>query len=170
METRPDLAAVQIFYDGACPFCTAYARLVRLKDTVGGVAIIDVRSGRPEAERLAAGELGHLVDARTGARFPAGAPGVDFDAGNAVIHDGWLYQGGDAVHHIARLSSKVGVFNRFNAWMFRHRRMTMAAYPAMRGIRNAILRLLGRSQWGDERHISRRLGAGDDAAANGPNH
>ena len=40
-----DDARAMIIYDGDCVFCSHYVRFVRLRETVGPVALIDARSG-----------------------------------------------------------------------------------------------------------------------------
>jgi protein-disulfide isomerase len=43
----PAPAGVTVFYDGACPFCSAYVRMVRLRKAAGEVRLIDAREGGP---------------------------------------------------------------------------------------------------------------------------
>ncbi len=142
---------VQIFYDGECPFCTRYAHMVRLRQAVGPVQLIDVREPHPDAERLAAGRYSHLTDPQTGQPFASTAAPLDFDKGYAVVHAGRLYTGADALHHIARLTTPVGVLNRLNAWVFASPARARALYPSLRAARNAILGLMGKPKWKDSR-------------------
>ena len=42
-----------LLYDGECPFCSAYARFVRLRETsIGPLRLIDARHGGPAIERV----------------------------------------------------------------------------------------------------------------------
>jgi predicted DCC family thiol-disulfide oxidoreductase YuxK len=118
-----------IIYDGQCPFCSRYVQLVRLRDSLGGVALVDARKGGP------------LVDEVRSA-------GADLDEGMVLKMDGRLYQGEDCVHMLALLSTPSGLFNRTNAAIFRSRRASKLLYPLLRAGRNAALRLLGRSKIG----------------------
>lgn len=153
MSSQPNLT---IFYDGECPFCTGYARIVRLREAVGPVALMDCRSDDAQAERLAVGDFMGLTDPATDAPFPLGTPPVDFDAGFAVIHQGRLYTGADGVRHLALLTRPVGVLNRLNAWLFRHPRLTRMSYPVMKAMRNGALRLLGKPSWKAQRAAQHR--------------
>ncbi|HVV93420.1 MAG TPA: DCC1-like thiol-disulfide oxidoreductase family protein [Hyphomicrobiales bacterium] len=114
---------VTIFYDGQCPFCSAYVGLVRL--------------------RAAAGEV-RLVDARSGAPALADAAGFDLNAGMLVTAGAGRFYGADAVHWLALMSTRAGFFNRLAYVVFRHPRLTRLLYPGMRGVRNLTLRVLGR--------------------------
>jgi hypothetical protein len=59
---------------------------------------------------------------------------------------GRLYHGHDCIHALSLLSESKGVFNRFNAWVFRSEARSALLYPTMRAGRNLALRLLGRSK------------------------
>ncbi|MCW5692491.1 MAG: DUF393 domain-containing protein [Pseudolabrys sp.] len=41
-----------IVYDGDCVFCHSYVRLIRLRESVGSIELIDARSDDPRVERL----------------------------------------------------------------------------------------------------------------------
>lgn len=116
---------IRIVYDGECPFCSAYVRMVRLRDAVGTVELIDARSDHPVAQE-------------------AKAMGLDLDEGMALKMAGeWLH--GDAVmNRLAMLSSRSNTLNRLHAWVFRDPARARLLYPWLRAGRNAALRLLGR--------------------------
>jgi predicted DCC family thiol-disulfide oxidoreductase YuxK len=118
-----------IIYDGQCPFCSRYVQLVRLRDSLGGVALVDARKGGP------------LVDEVRSA-------GADLDEGMVLKMDGRLYHGEECIHMLALLSTPSGLFNRTNAAIFRSRNASKLLYPMLRAGRNAALRLLGRSKIG----------------------
>ena len=116
---------VAIVYDGQCPFCSAYVRMVRLRDVVGTVRLVDARSADPVvAEAVAAG--------------------LDLDRGMVLKMDGRLYYGDECVHILSLLSTPSGFFNRAMRFLFRSRRITRVVYPMMVAGRNATLWLLGR--------------------------
>lgn len=119
-----DRNRVYVVYDGDCPFCRNYVRLSNMRAAGADVALIDAREKGPIAQECA-------------------DRGIDLDEGMVVILDGEFYHGGDAVNRIALLSSRSGVFNKFNRWVFRNRGVSRFLYPALRTGRNATLRMLG---------------------------
>lgn len=116
-----------IVYDGECPFCSRYVAMIRLKAALGQVRLLDARQGGPVVEALR-------------------ADGFDLDEGMALILDGRVYHGADCVNRLALLSTGSGLFNSFNAAVFRSPTLSRLLYPPMRAGRNAVLRLLGRKR------------------------
>ncbi|TYC50013.1 DUF393 domain-containing protein [Rhodobacterales bacterium] len=116
---------LQIVYDGACPFCSRYVALMRLRDAVGKVELIDARSGHPLV-----GEVGDL--------------GYDLNQGMLARYKGVDYFGADCLNLLSMLSSRVGWMNRLASIMFSNRRLARFAYPALRTLRNMTLLALGR--------------------------
>jgi len=114
-----------IIYDNQCPFCTRYVSLLRLREAVGGIRLIDARSGEPE-----------VIAARRA--------GYDLDEGMLLVLDGQYHHGAECLNRLALLATPSGSFNRLNAWIFRHRALSRLLYPALRLGRNVTLRLLGR--------------------------
>jgi len=118
---------LQIIYDGDCPFCSAYIRLVRLREAVGGVELVDARA-HPDLVR------------------DFQARGVDLNETMVVRYAGQLYAGADAIHLLSVLSSESGRANRFLARIFRNDRRARHLYPWLRAGRNLTLKLLGRKR------------------------
>lgn len=116
---------VQVVYDGECPFCSRYAQLVTIRKSVGELELIDAREDGPTVREVKKRDL-------------------DLDEGMVVIVDGRYFHGSDAMHCIALLSTRVGLFNRLNAALFKHSRLAGFFYPVLRTGRNAVLALLGR--------------------------
>jgi predicted DCC family thiol-disulfide oxidoreductase YuxK len=131
--SHPDLRPRLIVYDGECPFCSRYVKLLRLRESLGSFELIDARTGHPAARDLA-------------------ARGFDLDEGMALIDGESVYFGDECVHRLALMSTPVGAFNRLNAAIFRSPRLSALLYPALRAGRNATLFLLGR----------RKIRAGED--------
>jgi predicted DCC family thiol-disulfide oxidoreductase YuxK len=127
LEALRGQQGVSVVYDGLCPFCSAYAHMLRLRESAGPVRLVDAREDPALVADLAA----------------AGAPVND---GMAVLYAGRLYYGGDAVHLLALLASQSGLANRLIARLLRSQRCALLAYPALRAGRNLGLRLLGRPQ------------------------
>jgi predicted DCC family thiol-disulfide oxidoreductase YuxK len=123
-RTEPDTWVV---YDGQCPFCSRYVQLVRLRETLGQIKLIDAREGGPQVDEVR-------------------KAGLDLDEGMVLKLDGRLYHGADCVHRLALLSTRSSWFNRVNAALFRSKRVSRLLYPALRAGRNAVLRMLGRSK------------------------
>lgn len=117
------MKTVRVIYDGACPFCSRYVRLVRLREQ------FDVE----------------LVDAR---RDPerAGAYGLDLNEGMIVDIDGITHHGDAAVWILSTISNRVGILNRMLAALFSSPRSAKLLYPIMRLGRRATLRTLGRKE------------------------
>ena len=119
-----------IVYDGECPFCAAYVRMTRLRDSAGSVTLVDARS--------AAQDGGHPVLTEIRDR------GLDLDRGMVVKMDGQLYHGDAAMTALALMTTPAGAFNRLMRALFRRPGLSRVVYPPMVAGRNLTLRLLGR--------------------------
>lgn len=124
--TVPTAPAVLV-YDGACPFCTRFATMVRLRAVVGAVELVDARAGGPLVERLR-------------------ADGIDLDEGNVFSYGGRDYVGPEAMRAIATLTGLGGAAGRLVAWMIATPGRARLLYPPLRGLRNLMLRLKGEPQ------------------------
>ena len=118
-----------IVYDGECPFCSRYVKMVRLRDAVGTVELVDARRNYP------------VVAGRK-------AQGVNLDDGMALVRGDRVAHGDACIHEMALMTTPVGPFNRLNAAMFRSARTARLLYPVLRFGRNTALRLLGRGRIG----------------------
>jgi predicted DCC family thiol-disulfide oxidoreductase YuxK len=114
-----------LIYDGECPFCSRYVQLVRVRKTVGPLPLINARDGGPEFDEVIQNNL-------------------DLNEGMVLKLSGRLYHGQDCIHALALLSEPKGLFNRFNAWVFKSPRRAAILYPVLRAGRNLVLKLLGR--------------------------
>ena len=52
MTTQTGEPGAWIVYDGQCPFCSRYVALLRLRDSLGEVRLINARDGGPVVEEL----------------------------------------------------------------------------------------------------------------------
>jgi hypothetical protein len=59
---------------------------------------------------------------------------------------GVIYYGADAIHALALISSRSGVFNKLNYWLFKSKRVSDVLYPLLRSFRNLILKMLGKTK------------------------
>jgi predicted DCC family thiol-disulfide oxidoreductase YuxK len=119
-----------IVYDGECPFCAAYVRMTRLRDSAGTVALVNARSATQDG--------GHPVLTEIRER------GLDLDRGMVVQMDGRLYHGDAAMTALALMTTPAGAFNRLMRALFRRPGLARVIYPPMVAGRNLTLRLLGR--------------------------
>jgi predicted DCC family thiol-disulfide oxidoreductase YuxK len=126
-STSADAADLTIVYDGDCPFCSRYVRLLRLRESAGSVALVNARDGGPAVDRLL-------------------RAGYDLNQGMVAEMAGRVYQGADCIHFLALMSTGSGLFNHVNAVVFRHPRLAAVLYPVLRCGRNLALALLGRGK------------------------
>lgn len=117
--------AIRIIYDGECPFCSAYVRLLRLREAAGPVDLVDARA-HPDLAR----DFLHN--------------GIDLNQTMVVRCGGQTYAGAEAVEMLSLLSSGSGLMNRLFAGVLRDRRRAGLLYPVLRAGRNLTLRMLGR--------------------------
>lgn len=115
-----------LLYDGYCPFCSAYVKRVRLKESLGTLRLIDARDRSQEKIE------------------EVGKKGLDPDVGMVLKIDDQIYHGADAVHVIALLTTSSDFFNRLNARLFRSKSMSRLIYPALVFGRRAALMLQGK--------------------------
>ena len=115
-----------IIYDGECPFCSSYVTLLRIRQNVGSVALLDAR------------KFPELVS-------DLGNRGFMLDEGMLVIYEKKMYFADEAIHVLSMLSTGSGFLNRLVAIAFRNPSRATAIYPALRACRNLTLRILGRT-------------------------
>lgn len=118
---------ILLVYDKECPACNSYCQVVRVRESVGALKIIDARESR------------EVMDEITN-------KGLDIDQGMVLKVGEQLYYGADAIHALALISSKSGVFNRLNYWIFKSKRVSHVLYPALRLLRNLLLKILGKTK------------------------
>lgn len=118
---------VVLVYDKECPACDNYCRLVRIREDIGELVLVDARDPGP------------ILDEIT-------ALGWDIDQGMVLKLEQQLYYGSDAIHMLSLLGSRSGVFNRLNYWLFKSKRLSHLLYPLLRALRNLLLKLLGKTK------------------------
>lgn len=123
----PSTRKIWLLYDTACPACDYYCNLVRIRESVGELVLVDAR------------EPGPLLDEVT-------ALGLDIDQGMVLKVDAQLYYGADAIHALALLGSDNGFFNRINYQVFRSARLARVLYPVLRACRNLLLKVLRKTR------------------------
>jgi predicted DCC family thiol-disulfide oxidoreductase YuxK len=116
-----------IVYDGDCPFCSRYVELVKIRETVGSVRLVNARSGTAEVVALQ-------------------RAGYDLNDGMIARYEGRIYHGADCVNLLARLGTRSGTFNRINGAIFSSPALSRLLYPILRRCRALTLKVLGRGR------------------------
>ena len=122
-----DRVEILLVYDKECPVCDNYCRLVQIEESAGDLKLIDAR------------ESSDVLDEIT-------ALGLDIDQGMVLKMEGEIYYGADAIHALALISSRPGFFNRLNYLMLYSKRVSRILYPVLRGCRNLLLKILGKTK------------------------
>ncbi|MDQ2151376.1 DUF393 domain-containing protein [Alcaligenaceae bacterium C4P045] len=129
-ERHPSAALV--IYDGDCFFCQNYTALVRLKEAVGPVELLDARSGDP---RVAA--YWHQ--------------GYDLNEGMLFVYNGRIFHGHEATHMLATLSSSDTLFSTLNRIALSNPIAARLSYPFLKLGRLASLAVRGKRILDDPR-------------------
>lgn len=122
-----DAAQLLLVYDKECPACNNYCQMVRIRESVGELQLIDAREASP------------IMDEIT-------AAGLDIDEGMVLKMDDQLYYGADAIHALSMISSRSGIFNRLAYWVFKSRRISQVLYPILKTGRAVLLKLMRKSK------------------------
>lgn len=131
--SQPNPPGVTLVYDGECPVCTAYSRAVRIRDDLGGLRLVDARENPEWVGQMA-------------------AMNIDLDKGFALLIGDTVWHGDEALNVLALIGSRSSMFNRLNRAIFGHAATARLMYPLLRGSRNALLKVLGRSSIGSASH------------------
>jgi predicted DCC family thiol-disulfide oxidoreductase YuxK len=118
---------ILLVYDEECPLCDAYCRVVRLREAVGELRLVNAREDSAVMQEIT-------------------RQGLDIDQGMVLKVDGMLYYGPDAIHALSLLSSASGMVNRINHWIFRSRTRSRFLYPVLRAGRNLLLKALRKTR------------------------
>ena len=118
---------ILLVYDRQCPACDYYCNLVRIRESAGRLILIDARDGGPVMDEIT-------------------AAGLDIDQGMVVKAGRTLYYGADAIHVLALMGTRSGLFNRVAYWSFRNRSVARVLYPVLKACRNLLLKILGRTK------------------------
>jgi predicted DCC family thiol-disulfide oxidoreductase YuxK len=122
-----------IIYDGACPFCRAYVRLLRLRQAIGPVELLSAREADPRIAQYQ-------------------QQGYELDQGMLVVMSGVVHAGADAMQVLALCSTPAGWFNRCNRLVFSSACLSRWFYPVLRAGRRLALLVRGTPLIGKSRH------------------
>ena len=114
---------ILLIYDKDCPACNAYCQMVRIRQSVGELKLINAREDTEVMQQIT-------------------AQGLDIDQGMVLKIADNCYYGSDAIYMLSLLSSRSGWFNRLNYHLFKSRRVAKWLYPLLRACRNFLLKLL----------------------------
>lgn len=120
-----DKQASLIIYDGDCIFCANYVRLLRLKQSIGPVDLLDARSDDPRVHQY-------------------WRDGYDLNKGMLFVHAGRVYHGDEAINVLASLSGDSTIFNRINGLVLSSPRTAKLAYPFLKLGRRVVLLVRGK--------------------------
>jgi predicted DCC family thiol-disulfide oxidoreductase YuxK len=118
---------ILLIYDRECPACNAYCELVRVRESVGDLHIVDARENDAVMNEIS-------------------AQGLDIDQGMVLKMGGQLYYGSNAIHMLALIGSRSGIFNRFNYWIFKSKTASSILYPFFKFFRLILLKILGKTK------------------------
>jgi predicted DCC family thiol-disulfide oxidoreductase YuxK len=120
----PVPAETIVIYDEECFFCSNYIRLLRLKETLGDVRLVNARDAEAAKQfRFTPSEL---------------------NEGMLLILSGKRYFGADAIHRMTLLSTSSTPFNRLNRLIFRHHALAVLLYPLLKLGRRLYLAISGK--------------------------
>ncbi|MGI9265411.1 MAG: DCC1-like thiol-disulfide oxidoreductase family protein [Gammaproteobacteria bacterium] len=122
-----DESDILLVYDKQCPACDYYCSLARIRESVGNLVLIDARDDSPIMREIT-------------------AAGLDIDEGMVLKIGSQLYFGADAINRLALMSTRKGFFNRLSYWCFRSPVASRIFYPLLKGCRNLLLKVLGRTR------------------------
>lgn len=118
---------ILLVYDRECPACNSYCQIVKIRESVGDLIIVDARA---ETE---------ILNEIT-------AQGLDIDQGMVLKMGDQLYYGADAIHALALIGSRSNVLNRINYWVFKSKTRSDLFYPILKSCRNILLKILRKSK------------------------
>ena len=116
-------ADISIIYDGDCPFCSNYVKILQLKKTFGQVELINARN-RDDIVQLML-QLG-----------------MDVDQGMAVCYKNSWYHGAMAMHLLAKANTSRGGVSKLVNAMYASKTIAVVTYPLLRFFRNLTLKIL----------------------------
>jgi len=160
---------ILLIYDKECPACDYYCHMVRIRESVGELVLVDARqaydlslSSYASAQLQAHSETA-IQPVSTSREYASDESntcaqesvavinevtrrGLDIDQGMVLAVAGQLYYGADAIHALALIGSRAGCLNRIHYWVFSSPRVSAVMYPILRTLRNGLLKVLRKTK------------------------
>lgn len=124
LEDKNKERTLYLVYDHECPFCRRYCHFIRLRDTVDNLVLVDARQPSAIMNQITADEL-------------------DVDQGMVVKMGDHLFYGAEAIHMLVLLTTRLGIVNRLNYWLFSSKTRAEFVYPILVFCRNIALKIMG---------------------------
>ncbi len=118
---------ILLIYDKECPVCRYYCQVIRIRKTLGQLKTINARENSDVRDEIT-------------------RQGLNIDEGMVLKINNIFYSGSDAIQILALISTRSGILNRLNYWLFKSKTVSAALYPVLRFCRNALLRMLGKTR------------------------
>lgn len=122
-----DAAPLLLVYDKECPACNNFSIMVRIKESVGRLVLVNAREDTPIMREIT-------------------EAGLDIDEGMVLKMGDQLYYGADAIHALSLISSRSGFFNRLNYWVFKSKRASHVIYPMLKAGRAVLLKVMRKTK------------------------
>ena len=101
-----------ILYDGECPFCDNYIKLMNLKSIIPEIQILDAHNHHDM-----------VIHFRNN--------GLEINDGMILSLDGAVYYGSECVHALAMLTNNNTTFYKLNKVMFQNKQLARILYPIL---------------------------------------
>lgn len=109
-----------LYYDGDCPFCNRYAKLIELRRCINL----------------------ELCDARENLSYKNFDPNVQLDDGVIlIVQNTTLYQGVDALNYLDNICKFKGLIFTLQRWVFANKYLGAAVYWFLKILRRIALKL-----------------------------
>jgi predicted DCC family thiol-disulfide oxidoreductase YuxK len=115
---------MNIYYDGECPFCTRYVFMLKLREVVGKVDLISLRSQDPRALKIL-------------------SSGINVNKGFVIEYEDKLYFGGDAFYLINSLVTHDGKLGKIKNLIFSNKKISGFLYKTLTYLRYILLFFIG---------------------------
>jgi len=118
---------ILLIYDKECPACDNYCKIVRIRESIGELKLVNAREDSEVMKEIT-------------------AMGLDIDQGMVLKMGDQIYYGADAIHALSLISSRSGLFNRLNYAIFKSKKVAALLYPVLRFFRSILLKTLSKTK------------------------
>jgi predicted DCC family thiol-disulfide oxidoreductase YuxK len=118
------ISPIMLVYGGECPICSAYCKALAIRQLESRFEIVNARQYHPILESI-------------------NERGLDLEEGFVLKIENDYFHGADAINRLALITTRSGLFNRFNYLIFKSAYLSKILYPFLRTGRNILLCFLG---------------------------